>query len=169
LFLPAVLWPQGFVVTQSFVLLNQRCAVSIESRDCCSFSGDAEMAQAVVVGVPKMAAMYSTMITNPTAADAPQLTLLRHNDLQYLANHLLLLPYLFSPQLETLVGGEVWFGDEALRLRAAARSCFNDAVRELLCFCRWFLRGHVQCVRELPVTLHVSTIIPAVYGTGLMK
>ena len=89
------------------------------------------MAQAVVVGVPKMAAMYSTMITNPTAADAPQLTLLRHNDLEYLAKHLLLLPYLFSPQLETLVGGEVWFGDEALRLRAAARACFNDAVRVL--------------------------------------
>lgn len=61
---------------------------------------------------------------------APQLALLRHNDLVYLADHLLLLPHLYSPRLEGLAGGEVWYGDEALRLKACARGMLQQALAE---------------------------------------
>jgi hypothetical protein len=81
------------------------------------------------VAVSKIATMFATLVPPPSAADAPQPVLLRHNDLNYLANHLLLLPFLHSPELERLAGGEVWFGDEALRLRAQARALANESVR----------------------------------------
>lgn len=80
------------------------------------------------MAVSKIATMFATLVASPSAADAPQPVLLRHNDLRYLANHLLLLPFLHSPELEGLVGGEVWFGDEALRLRAQARALANESV-----------------------------------------
>jgi hypothetical protein len=86
------------------------------------------MAQAIVNAVSKMAAMFSTMLPAPAAADAPSLALLRHNDLQYLAGHLLVLPFLFGSELKELLGSYVWLGDDALRLRGAARSAFNDVV-----------------------------------------
>jgi hypothetical protein len=90
--------------------------------------GDASLAQACVVAVSKVATMFATLVPPPSASDAPQPVLLRHNDLRYLANHLLLLPFLHSPELERLAGGEVWFGDDALRLRAQARALLNESV-----------------------------------------
>lgn len=87
------------------------------------------MAQAIVGAVSKMSAMFSSMLPAPAAADAPSLALLRHNDLQYLAGHLLVLPFLFGPELKALLGSYVWLGNDALRLRGAARAAFNDVVR----------------------------------------
>ncbi|WIA09183.1 hypothetical protein OEZ85_008594 [Tetradesmus obliquus] len=90
--------------------------------------GDISMAQAIVGAVSKMSAMFSSMLPAPAAADAPSLALLRHNDLQYLAGHLLVLPFLFGPELKALLGSYVWLGNDALRLRGAARAAFNDVV-----------------------------------------
>lgn len=90
--------------------------------------GDASMAAAIVGTVSKMAAMFGTMLPPPPAADAPGLALLRHNDLQYLANHLLLLPFLFGRELQELLGSALWFGDDALRLRNAARAAYSETL-----------------------------------------
>lgn len=92
------------------------------------------MAQAIVAAVSKMAAMYPAMVAAPPACDAPALALQHHNDLAYLANHLLLAPFLFGDELAELLGLPVWFGDDALKLRAAARAAFNDTVRRC-CIC----------------------------------
>jgi len=86
------------------------------------------MAQAIVGSVSKMAVMYTTMLHSPAAAEAPEAAMLRHNDLQYLATHLLVAPFLFDPELKQLLGAGLWFGNEALQLRAAARAAYNDLV-----------------------------------------
>jgi hypothetical protein len=101
------------------------------------------MAQAIVNAVSKMAAMFSTMLPAPAAADAPSLALLRHNDLQYLAAHLLVLPFLFGSELKELLGSYVWLGDDALRLRGAARAAFNDVVSATRLMLRCCHRGRL--------------------------
>jgi hypothetical protein len=94
------------------------------------------------VAVSKIAAMFASLVPPPSAADAPQPALLRHNDLRYLSGHLLLLPFLHAPALEALVGGEVWFGDDALRLRAQARALANASVGgEAGCWVGGFVGG----------------------------
>lgn len=93
-----------------------------------SFAGEKVLAQAVVITVSKMATMYATMLPPVEPTDAAVMALLRHNDLQYLSNHMLLLPFLYGPTLEELVGGQVWFGSEATRLCAAAKQVFNASV-----------------------------------------
>lgn len=79
-----------------------------------------------------MAAMFSTMVATAAAADAPVLALQRHNDLQHLSNHLLMVPYLFGEVLNELLGSKLWLGEDALRLRGAARAAFNDTVRTVI-------------------------------------
>lgn len=91
-------------------------------------AGDMSMAQAVIGAVSKMAVMYVTMLEAPSPNDAPFLVLLRHNDLQYVANHLLVAPFLFDPELKQLLGSGLWFGNEALQLRTAARAAYTDLV-----------------------------------------
>lgn len=88
------------------------------------------MAQAIIGAVSKMALMFATMLPPPAAAEAPLLALLRHNDLQYIASHLLVLPFLFDPDLKPLLGASLWFGTEAMQLRTAARGAYNDLVSE---------------------------------------
>lgn len=95
---------------------------------CFGFAGDTSVAQAVVGAVSKMAAMFNTMLASPSAAEAPVLVLQRHNDLQYLAAHLLMLPFLFGEELGNVLGTKVWFGEDALRLKTSARSAYNDMV-----------------------------------------
>eukprot|EP00877_Chromochloris_zofingiensis_P011162 jgi/Chrzof1/629/Cz01g23020.t1 len=95
--------------------------------DACS-AGEKVLAQAVVITVSKMATMYATMLPPVEPTDAAVMALLRHNDLQYLSNHMLLLPFLYGPTLEELVGGQVWFGSEATRLCAAAKQVFNASL-----------------------------------------
>ncbi|KAF6266527.1 hypothetical protein COO60DRAFT_1654215 [Scenedesmus sp. NREL 46B-D3] len=113
--------------------------------------GDTSMAQAIVNAVSKMAAMFSTMLPAPAAAEAPSLALLRHNDLQYLAQHLLVLPFLFGSELKELLGSYVWLGDDALRLRGAARAALNDVVN-----------GQQSSVKqELQPLLHWSAALAA--------
>jgi hypothetical protein len=87
------------------------------------------MAQAIVGAVSKMAVMYVTMLEAPLPSDPPFLVLLWHNDLQYVANHLLVAPFLFEPELKQLLGSGLWFGNEALQLRSAARSAYSNLVR----------------------------------------
>eukprot|EP00878_Enallax_costatus_P008594 GHUV01008985.1.p1 GENE.GHUV01008985.1~~GHUV01008985.1.p1 ORF type:complete len:754 (+),score=301.21 GHUV01008985.1:377-2638(+) len=96
------------------------------SRAC--HQGNTSTAQAIVNVVSKMAAMFGTMLPAAAAADAPVLALQRHNDLQYLSNHLLTVPYLFGDDLNQLLGSKVWLGDDALRLRGAARAAFFDTL-----------------------------------------
>lgn len=96
-------------------------------------AGDTSMAQAVIGAVSKMALMFATMLPPPAASEAPLLALLRFNDLQYIASHLLLLPFLFDPDLKPLLGAGLWFGNEALQLRTAARAAYNDLVRPRPC------------------------------------
>jgi hypothetical protein len=91
-------------------------------------AGATSMAQAIVGAVSKMAVMYVTMLATPPAAEAPVLVLLRHNDLQYIANHLLLAPFLFDPELKQLLGAGLWFGNEVLQLRSAARTAYTELV-----------------------------------------
>jgi hypothetical protein len=86
------------------------------------------MAQAIVAAVSKMARLYPLMLPAPAAADAPVLALKRHNDLQYLANHMLVAPFLFGQELQELLGVQLWLGDDALKLRADARGAFHDTV-----------------------------------------
>jgi hypothetical protein len=86
------------------------------------------MAQAIVAAVSKMARLYPLMLPAPAAADAPVLALQRHNDLQYLANHMLVAPFLFGQELQELLGVQLWLGDDALKLRADARGAFHDTV-----------------------------------------
>lgn len=93
------------------------------------------MAQAIVGAVSKMAVMYVTMLATPPAAEAPVLVLLRHNDLQYIANHLLLAPFLFDPELKQLLGAGLWFGNEVLQLRSAARAAYTELVGESTAWC----------------------------------
>lgn len=88
------------------------------------------MAQAIVGAVSKMALMYVAMLEPPAPNDAPFLVLLRHNDLQYVANHLLVAPFLFDPELKQLLGAGLWFGNEALQLRSTARAAYTDLVRD---------------------------------------
>lgn len=103
---------------------------------CWFAAGDTSMAQAIVNAVSKMAAMFSTMLAAPSAADAPSLALLRHNDLHYLANHLLVVPFLFGSELKDLLGAYAWLGDDALRLRNTARAAFIDTVSTVMRQCR---------------------------------
>ena len=91
-------------------------------------SGDAAEAAARASAVPKVAAMFAALPPALSAADAPGAALLRANDLNHLANHLLLAPFVHGPELAALLGGEPWFGDEALRLRAQARALLNEAL-----------------------------------------
>jgi hypothetical protein len=98
-------------------------------------AGDTSMAQAIVGAVSKMAVMYVTMLATPPAAEAPVLVLLRHNDLQYIANHLLLAPFLFDPELKQLLGAGLWFGNEVLQLRSAARAAYTELVGESTAWC----------------------------------
>jgi hypothetical protein len=92
-------------------------------------AGEPAAAQAAAGAVCKMAALFTALLPAPPAADAPALALQRHNDATYIADHLLLLPYLFGAELEGLLGGPLWLGDDALRLRGAARAALADAVR----------------------------------------
>lgn len=94
------------------------------------YAGESSTAQAIVNAVAKMAAMFSGMLAAPAATDAPVLALQRHNDLQYLSAHLLMVPFLFGDELVQLLGSRVWLGEDALRLRGAARAAFNDTVRQ---------------------------------------
>eukprot|EP00775_Hariotina_reticulata_P007918 gene7918-8114_t len=90
--------------------------------------GDTSMAQAIVAAVSKMARLYPRMLPAPAAADAPALALQHHNDLQYLANHMLVVPFLFGQELQELLGVQLWFGDDSLKLRADARAAFHDTL-----------------------------------------
>lgn len=111
--------------------------------------GDTSMAQAIVGAVSKMALMYVAMLEPPTPADAPFLVLLRHNDLQYVANHLLVAPFLFDPELKQLLGSGLWFGNEALQLRSAARAAYT----ELLSAQKATLNEHLQPLLERSAAL----------------
>lgn len=89
--------------------------------------GESHMAQSIISAVSKMSLMYSTLVQVPPDNEA--LALLHHNDLQYIADHLLMAPFLFDPELKHLLGSCLWFGAEALQLRSAARTVLTQLVR----------------------------------------
>ena len=59
----------------------------------------------------------------------PQLALLYYNNCQHVAQEVLLLPYAFSPHLDSVGGRPVDFLDAARRLREAARESLDAQVR----------------------------------------
>ena len=79
------------------------------------------------------------LVTRALRLQIPQLALLYYNNCQHVAHEVLLLPYAFSPHLDSVGGRPVDFLDAARRLREAGRESLDAQVSLSPCivfYCR---------------------------------